>query len=73
MTLYIRDEKTSSNDTNNSTMWQVAESPCTNQSCSIHHQQTGIKIDIGLIPIHSIFKTNKISRTKLNEESESPL
>lgn len=37
-------------------MWQDAESACTNQSCSIHQQQTGIKEDIGLIPVHSIFK-----------------
>lgn len=59
MTLYNRDEKTSSNDKNNSTMWQDAESVCTNQSCSIHHQQTAIKRNIGLIPICSIFKDIK--------------
>ena len=71
MTLYIRDEKTSSNDKNNSTMWQDAESACTNQNCSSHQQQTGIKEDIGLIPVHSIFK--KKSRNKPNQESERSL
>ena len=40
-------------------MWQDAESVCTNQSCSIHHQQTAIKGNIGLIPIHSTFKEIK--------------
>ena len=52
-------------------MWQDAESACTNQSCSIHQQQTGIKEDIGLIPVHSIFK--KKSRNKPNQESERSL